>query len=285
LALNSKVLAKLPRAGLGNKLLVWAHAYVFARVHHLVLMEKGWTQISIGPYLRGEKSKRRYLRQIRKAKIYVALNYIHYKKVNVPKSNWMSIELKPDSIYIFHEMPGHTSYFDLLKDHRITISQAFFKKVKGDILNRSRQKTVSFAIHIRLGDFKRFSKNSYDWDWYSKLIQDIRAAIGEVVPVTVYSDGWPEEIAILNDEQSIYYRHSGNDLQDLIEMSGAKILVTYPHSTFSQWAGFIGDSILIHMNKKLIRSSSENKFEGYPFTERGDLRTNLIHDLRTFLQA
>ena len=63
------VFAILPKAGLGNKLYVWAKATVFAEVNHADVVTWGWVQPSLGPFLRGERSKRLYIRQFRQSEI------------------------------------------------------------------------------------------------------------------------------------------------------------------------------------------------------------------------
>lgn len=63
--MRSYVIANLPRAGLGNKLLVWARALVFARMNDLPLLVSPWQQLSIGPVLRQEKRKRFYVEELR----------------------------------------------------------------------------------------------------------------------------------------------------------------------------------------------------------------------------
>ena len=54
------VVCKLPSAGLGNQLFPLMHAMVFAELNNLPLTVTGYHRIKIGPYLRGEKSKRSY---------------------------------------------------------------------------------------------------------------------------------------------------------------------------------------------------------------------------------
>lgn len=54
------VIADIPRCGLGNKMLVWAKAMIFARAHDLPLYTFGWEQFNLGPLLRGERSNRFY---------------------------------------------------------------------------------------------------------------------------------------------------------------------------------------------------------------------------------
>ena len=63
------VLVLLPKSGLGNKLYVWAQAYSFAHLNQLKVLELGWTQPSLGPIMRRERSNRLYLGQFRSPRI------------------------------------------------------------------------------------------------------------------------------------------------------------------------------------------------------------------------
>jgi len=58
------VVCKLPNAGLGNKLLVWAKAMVFAHINQLELWVSPWFQMKLKSLLRKEQS-RFYLQQLR----------------------------------------------------------------------------------------------------------------------------------------------------------------------------------------------------------------------------
>ena len=60
--LNKKTLVypQLPKAGLGNRLLVWARAILFAQMNDIPVIEPNWSNFSLGPYLRGESDKRYY---------------------------------------------------------------------------------------------------------------------------------------------------------------------------------------------------------------------------------
>lgn len=62
----SYTFAKLPRAGLGNMLFVWARAEVFAYLNQIPVFTSSWTQPRLGPTLRREKGKRIYWRYFRK---------------------------------------------------------------------------------------------------------------------------------------------------------------------------------------------------------------------------
>src|SRR5579884_2413449 len=45
--------ARLPNAGLGNKLFVWARAHMFASLNDLPLRVTGWVQFQMAPLLKG----------------------------------------------------------------------------------------------------------------------------------------------------------------------------------------------------------------------------------------
>ncbi|MDP5015756.1 MAG: hypothetical protein NWQ43_00310, partial [Dolichospermum sp.] len=50
----------MPRSGLGNMLLVWARAILFAEFNGLPVLSPNWNEVRIGPWLRGERTKRYY---------------------------------------------------------------------------------------------------------------------------------------------------------------------------------------------------------------------------------
>src|SRR5665647_589640 len=56
----SIVICKLPKAGLGNQLFPLMRAYTFAHLNQLPVIVTHYQQLKIGPWLRGEKTKRNY---------------------------------------------------------------------------------------------------------------------------------------------------------------------------------------------------------------------------------
>ena len=56
----SLVVCKVPKAGLGNQLFPVMKAHVFGSLNHQPVVVIGYNQIKPGPYLRREKSKRKY---------------------------------------------------------------------------------------------------------------------------------------------------------------------------------------------------------------------------------
>ncbi len=265
--MKSVVLAKIPRAGLANKLLVWAHALTFSVKYKLNLYETSWIHVPVGPILRREKSKRLYFNIVQAGDTIPITHRLLCKQVVLPKSDWTNIIPESSKIYVFKEVPYHKTYFDLIAPLRSEIIQSFFRRINQKLLLKANNiSSPAIALHIRRGDFKKMPWVHYDWDWYRKLIFDIRGFLKEDVPVTVFSDGRADEIDILKDVKNIHYFSSGNDLIDLIVMARAKVIVPYPGSTYSLWAGFISDSIIIHKNNYNIRHlNSQDIYEGNPY--------------------
>src|SRR4051812_47874626 len=59
---KSIVYVKFPKTGLGNMLLVWARALIFAKLNHMELQTSSWWGFRWGAFLRREQKKRLYWR-------------------------------------------------------------------------------------------------------------------------------------------------------------------------------------------------------------------------------
>src|ERR1019366_1638433 len=55
-----KVYVKFPKTGLGNLMLVWARACVFAHLNNLPLVTSSWWGFRPGAWIRNERKKRLY---------------------------------------------------------------------------------------------------------------------------------------------------------------------------------------------------------------------------------
>ena len=256
---NSIVLLKVPRAGLGNRFLVWAHAFVFATLNNLYLYETSWFGFNIGPFLRKERAKRFYVGMVhRKNNPFFLPRKL--KKVKVPKSDWTKLSMLGDKLYVFNEMPHHQHYFDLICEYRKQLQLEFERKLLPRLENYVNPDDLSpIAIHIRLGDFTTMPWYKSPWDFYRKLIRDIRHHVGEEMPISVFSDGRPSEIPIIAEFNNIVFYTLNNDVLDLLALINSKMIVTYPGSTFSLWAAFMSNSYIVHTNGARINSSNNDK--------------------------
>src|SRR3989442_9513638 len=105
--MKSFVHADLPRGGLGNKLLVWARALVFAHIHELPFVVSNWSEIKIGPYLRREQRKRQYwgyFSQANRLGLIQRLSFLFSEKVHEPALQGQD-GASGSTIYVFNRMP------------------------------------------------------------------------------------------------------------------------------------------------------------------------------------
>ncbi|MDB5280367.1 MAG: hypothetical protein JWR61_5322 [Ferruginibacter sp.] len=279
----SIVVCKLPKAGLGNQLFPLMKAYTFAHLNGLPVIVTNYHQLKIGPYLRNEKVKRNYSGFFTFQKNIFAAQFDKWKLKKYKNNQQIepSVE-KIDGaanagIYVFSEMPHWDHYFDGLKENRQLVVALFKKlvsqKVYGKIKNHA---APCIGIHIRMGDFRKL-KEGEDFNkvgivrtpesHFIQIIKTIRNIHGSALPVSVFTDGFAHEFKELFKLQNISLIEGNSDIADLILLSKSKLIVTSATSTFSYWACFLSQAIIIkhpaHVNT-IIRSKSNNAmlFEG-----------------------
>ena len=116
------------------------------------------------------------------------------------------------------------------------------------------QFVTQFEEHIRRGDFRPLASNE-DFarvggvqtpnDYFLSVIAGIRRVAGHDVPVTVFSDGSDTELAFILSLPNVTRSQTENDVVDLLLMSRAQVIVPSAGSTFSEWAGFLSDAIIV----------------------------------------
>jgi len=288
------VLVLLPKSGLGNKLYVWAQAYSFAYLNQLKVLEFGWTQPSLGSIIRRERSIRLYLGQFRSPKIEDLLLLLKNSLKSKPFIN-PPLELFPEKIYrnqlfIFQGLANLDTLkpdnsFEQLKSLRDFLKISLFQRIS-DRMKKKLQKTIPtlIGIHVRRGDFA-----STPWltslDYFIGRIKQIREVAANCLPVTIFSDGTDEELAPLLDMPKVQRADPNPDIVDLLLLSQSKILVTSPASTFSNWAAFFSQGVVIRDHlfpHKSARPDSFNEimFEGIPSENINEWPKLLIRNLQ-----
>lgn len=280
------VIADIPRCGLGNKMLVWAKALVFAKTHDLPMYTFGWEQISLGPILRGEKSSRYYGGYFKKEGSLL-------KRASIKRSLKKTAEdqklIEPDlkamgdikfakyKYVVFNEVPSHEDYFGDIKSHRLLVKTELMAMLHPSIkMQLMKSPSPEAGLHIRLGDF-RVPKEGEDFKvtggirtpmpYFVKMIKSIREMVGENMPATIFTNGKDQELADILSLPNILIAPKNPDIVDLLLLAKSKIIVTSARSTFGYWSGFLSDvPIVIHPDHILgsIRSGEENQrfFEG-----------------------
>ncbi len=259
--INSLIHARLPRAGLGNKLLVWARAKVFGKVNNLSVITTGWSEIKIGPLLRKERIKRFYFGYFRCEHPIKLINLIYSYIVSkhVVEPHLVVQELSSKSyLYIFKETP-YPDYFIGIREHRDLIRSALFEIVSKSVLNKAlKSPPPVIGVHIRRSDFSEDVRTPSKY--FIESIRIVRHIRGENLPVTIFSDAYPDELRDVLAVGNAIISPSRNALHDLISLSRSRCLILSDGSTFGYWAGFLADAPII-LPKSLsspIRAFSSN---------------------------
>lgn len=277
-----KVICDIPKVGLGNQLFPILKSSFFALKNQLPLIVTGYHQFKIGPYLRGERTKRKYkgFFTFEKSLIKEQLNKFKWKrsplKIYNPSLNLtLNKSNKKDVCYVFNEIPDWNNYFDEIRDFRSDIIALLWKMLQPSIKEQlSKLPKPYIGLHMRMGDFKKLSEG-VDFntagvtrtpeDYFIQVIADIRRLHGKDLPVSIFTDGWPDEIKKLLSIGNIHIIEGNNDLVDLLLLSKSKIIITSAGSTFSYWAGFLSQApIIMHPSHiyQPIRRPEDGLYEG-----------------------
>lgn len=278
------VLVLLPRAGLGHSLLVWARAAVFAHINRLRLQTVGWNQVRIGPWLRQERTKRFYGTYFNPdADIWDRLSVRplyhatpdRYKLVNPPVEPLPERELERLRWIAFSDVSHWSDYFRDLKPYRSFVCETLFGRVRPH-LHRALASCArpSIGVHARMGDFRPLAPGEdfakvgavrTPQSYFVDVIKTVRAQMGTVAPVTIFSDGRHHELADILSLPATELAPPRPDIVDMLLLSRSEVIVASAGSSFSYWAGFLSDApIVLHPDHihASIRPESSRLYEG-----------------------
>ena len=273
---RSCVHGNLPRAGLGNKLLVWARALVFSHLNELPLFVSNWADVKIGPFLRNEKSMRQYWGYFVKTNQPSFLRRLVFtlsKSVDDPHLRRLAV-IDEKLLYVFRGMPAWPDYFKDLREFRGLITEEFYRNVAPKYRSLELlQEAPVIGVHVRRSDFRESAAGEMigntcnqrtSLDYYIRTVEAIRYIQGAQLPVTVFTDGREDEIAGLLSLPGVKIAAKNPDIVDLMLLSRSRYIVVSPGSTFSYWAAFVSNaSVITHSSFRMrIRSDEEKLFEG-----------------------
>jgi len=296
----SIIICKIPKAGLGNQLFPLMKSIVLKQITGLPLIITKYRQFSIGPYLRREKSKRRYAGYFKFQKsIFLAwldemslFFYTGYKSVQEPSLQKDQLDKGGKLKYIYSAIPHWKDYFEGLKDHRDKVIQSFFEMLTPDILQYVQSKPKPcIGVHIRMGDFRKLQAGENfaavgavrtPEDYFVDIIKNIREIAGENLPVTIFTDGYRHEFTQLFDLPAVSIAENNPDIADMVLLSKSKIIVTSAGSTFSYWSGFLSEAVLImhpdHLHASIRPGYMMDKLYEGPFDKNNAL---LLKNIKT----
>jgi hypothetical protein len=239
---GGKVYVRFPKTGLGNMLLVWANALVFAEINGLELITGSWWGIRPGAFLRRERKKRIYHYYFKETGLLLLTRKIErnpvVEKIAPGKSSL-------NNIYLFDKAITHENLFANLLPYR-----AFITKQLYSLLTEQRMKELAsspipeMAVHIRRGDFKTTNQITA-LSFFINAINACRELTGEQIGVTVFSDAAPEELQSVLSLPLVSLSPVKADVLDILLMSKSKIIVLSQSSTFSYWAAFLSEAKVI----------------------------------------
>jgi len=256
--MRSLVHARLPRGGLGNKLLVWARATVFGALNNLPVVTTGWADVRIGPLLRRERFKRYYFGYFRRQRplqlVRLLCSYAVSSRITEPALQVREATSK-SLLYVFRELPGYPNYFDGLRDCRELIKNALWDIASPSVLDEVRKSpTPVIGVHVRRSDFREQAPGELPGlhasvrtpiEYFVRSIGHVRKIFREDLPVTIYTDAHPDEMRDLLALGGVVVSSSSNALHDLISLSRSRCLILSHGSTFGYWAGFLADAPVI----------------------------------------
>lgn len=278
------------------------NALSFAALNDLKVIVIGYHQLKLGPYLRNEKSKRRYSGYFNFQKNIVGA-YLDKVKVKALQKKYKSVYESPvaelssgdlnDRIFFFEKMPTYHDYFIQLKPHRELVKQLLYQQLNPWIIKEvDKASAPVIGVHVRMGDFRKLEEGETfkgghvrtPEDYFIDIINGIRTINGSILPVSVFTDGRKSEFKELFKLEKVNLVEGNADIVDLLLLSKSKIIVSSTGSTFSYWAGFISDSVFIkhpdHIHQPIWPESfKRNHYEG-PFDENNDL---LIQQIKSIL--
>lgn len=247
----AKVYVKFPKAGLGNLMLVWAKGFVFAKINDLELITSSWWGIRWGPIFRREKKKRFYRNYFRETPLAkrVFFNFFIKKKTvcHEPLISKISDEEKRSNMVFLFDNPttGEEELFGALRDYRDLIRQEIWSMLMpGQKWKLNKGTAPVISVHIRRGDFK-IGNPITPLSHFISVIHIIRKEYGKNLPVTIFSDAEDAELTEILKMEEVSKAKGESDIVDLLLMSRSNIIVLSQSSSFSYWAAFLSDALVI----------------------------------------
>ena len=237
-------IAKLPRAGLTNKLLVWADGVIYAKLNSSNFIVTPWYHFSIGPFIRNERSKRLYFGYFKKPSflegivaLFFALIFNFIKKYDFLR--------KIMGNKIFSTVPIYSDFTAHIREHRWIVKEEFFKMLNSAVQKRLQNKPkIQIGVHIRLGDFKLMNIST-PLEYYKKAILKLRESFGSDLAVTIFSDGTDDELHEILCLKGVERATNKQDIDDLVQLSKSEYLVLSQDSSFGYFAAFVSDATVI----------------------------------------
>ena len=235
---------------MGNLLLVWARAVVFAHLNNLPLVTSYWWGFRWGAWKRNERRKRLYYGYFKESSFHSLLKMGIYKWIFPVVSEPPIVKLAPqqllgNQVFIFHQVAVNHDLFGPLRHHRSLLTNRIYELLSPALLLQANQfEAPVIAVHIRRGDFK-LGNPITPLSFFIDCIKQIRDATAEQWMVTIFTDAAPEEVAEVMALPGTTLAVVKPDILDILLMSKSRVMVLSQSSTFGYWAAFLSEAIVI----------------------------------------
>jgi len=241
------VYVKFPKTGLGNLLLIWARAKVFAEINKMEIITSSWWAFRWGTILRNENKKRFYFGYFKENSIWEKLKvfFIKYFWIVCYEPEIKKLTNNNKRLFVFKNVVIDDDLFKYIRTHRTFIKYELENLLNPALLKQLQQYPIpEISVHIRRGDFK-YGNPITPLSFFINAINLIRDLTKQVVTVTVFTDAEKEEIEEIFSLPCVSMASIKPDILDILLMSKSKVLVLSQSSTFSYWGAFLSEAIII----------------------------------------
>jgi hypothetical protein len=248
--MKEKVYIKFPKTGLGNMMLVWARAVVFAHLNNLPIVTSSWWGFHWGALLRRENKSRFYLGYFTESSMCKQLlvklqSKLLQVELDPPVALLSSYATRKSKIYVFNTVVTDNDLFGSLRNHEALIKSSLTNLLTAKMKLKLEQFEVPFiGVHIRRGDFK-LGNQTTPLHYFIEIINTIRSAVLEDAPVTVFSDADESELQEILSIPNVKLAENKPDILDILLLSKSKYIVLSRSSTFGYWAAFLSNALVI----------------------------------------
>jgi len=263
-----KIIAKLPNAGLANKLLVWSRSVVFANMHglsHSNVVAYPWVDFHPKRILRLDKDQRVYSGFVTNDFINLFRSFSLKKTIIEPR---LTIDKIEHINYVFKVTPSKEDYFYEIREYGKLIRESLWSIVKPSIKEKVLSaKQYDVAVHIRRGDFP--SELQVPISTIEKIIQKFKESYGEDISFLIFSDGYDSEFKELLKYSNVSFIEGNDPIFELLLMSKARVIIPSVRSTYSYFASYISSAfVLRHYNDNYARIRTDNTECKYLYEEK-----------------
>ncbi len=280
----SIVYIKLPKTGLGNKLLVWAKGRVFAKINELPVVTSSWWGFQWGALIRREKKSRMYAGYFKETSLAkrISMTALLPSKNIIHEPPLRAIEKVGDKhlVFLFTKVITNEDLFCGLRDHQ----EVIVRELYGMLTSKMRQQLENYSapligVHIRRGDFK-IGNQTTPLEFFIKAIVLIRQTVNEDLPVTVFTDAHASELKELLLIPNIFIAENKPDILDILLLSKSKIMVLSKSSTFGYWAAFLSNALVIrpHYDWQELIKSDGGKYKEIKWNSENSRNDNSLKD-------